>query len=64
MKELSHPVFGIDYPGTFQEFDDDWFSSENACLEYIARLRWASGFTCPSCGYNVKKPYLMDRACS
>jgi len=60
MEESSHPVSDVDYPGTFQEFDD-WFSSENACLEYITRLRWTSGFTCPSCGYNAKKPYLMGR---
>jgi len=61
MEESSHPVSDVDYPGTFQEFDD-WFSSENACLEYIARLRWATGFTGPSCGYNAKKPYLMGRS--
>jgi transposase-like protein len=60
MEESSHPVSGLDYPGTFQEFDD-WFNNENACLDYIVRLRWASGFTCPSCGYSAKKPYLMGR---
>jgi hypothetical protein len=44
MKEQRHPVSSIDYPGTFQEFDK-WFSSESACLEYIAKLRWPEGFT-------------------
>jgi len=60
MEEPRHPVSGIDYPGTFQEFDK-WFSSENACLDYIAKLRWPKGFSCPSCGINTDKPSLMER---
>ena len=60
MEEPRHPVSGIDYPGTFQEFDK-WFSSENACLDYIAKLRWPKGFICPSCGINTDKPSLMER---
>jgi len=44
MEEPRHPVSGIDYPGTFQEFDK-WFSSENAYLDYIAKLRWPMGVT-------------------
>ena len=43
MQESRHPIVGIDYPGTFEEFDE-WFSSEEACLEYVARLRWPDGF--------------------
>ena len=39
MGESKHPVSGTDYPRTFQEFDE-WFSSENACLDYIANVRW------------------------
>lgn len=60
MEEPRHPVSGIDYPGTFQEFDK-WFSSENACLDYIAKLRWPKGLICPSCGINTDKPSLMER---
>jgi transposase-like protein len=60
MEEPRHPVSGIDYPGTFQEFDK-WFSSENACLDYIAKLRWPKGFICPSCGINTDKASLMER---
>jgi hypothetical protein len=60
MEEPRHPVSGIDYPGTFQDFDK-WFASENACLEYIAKLRWPEGFTCPSCGEQTDKPSLMGR---
>ena len=60
MEESGHPVSGINYPGTFQDFDI-WFSSENACLEYIAKLRWPKGFICPGCGEEADKPSLMGR---
>jgi transposase-like protein len=60
MEEPRHPVSGIDYPGTFQEFDK-WFGCENSCLDYIAKLRWPKGFTCPSCGINTDKPSLTER---
>jgi transposase-like protein len=60
MEEPRHPISGIDYPGTFQEFDE-WFSSEEACLEYVAKLRWPNGFRCPGCGFNTDKPSLMGR---
>jgi transposase-like protein len=45
----SHPVGGIDYPRTIQEFDE-WFLSEEACASYLARVRWRGGFVCPACG--------------
>jgi len=60
MEEPRHPISGLDYPGTFQEFDD-WFSSEKSCLNYIAKLRWPKGFHCPSCGFKPEKPSLMGR---
>jgi hypothetical protein len=44
----SHPVAGIDYPETLQEFDD-WFATEQACLEYLQKIRWPNGFICPAC---------------
>ena len=44
-----HPVGGVDYPRTLQEFDR-WFPSEEACLDFIRRLRWPDGFHCPACG--------------
>lgn len=43
------PVLIQDYPRTWSEFLD-WFSSEDACLAYLERLRWPQGFVCPSCG--------------
>lgn len=60
MEERRQPIPGINYPRTFQEFDE-WFSSENACIDYVAKLRWPKGFSCPSCGFNTEKPSLMGR---
>ncbi len=54
-----HPVAGVDYPRTFQEFDT-WFGSETACREYIRRLRWPDGFVCPHCAA-VGEPWGMSR---
>ncbi len=52
----SHPIAGIDYPETLQEFDD-WFATEQACLDYLQELRWPDGFICPAC--NGKKAWHM-----
>ena len=60
MEEQIHPVSGVDYPGTFQDFEI-WFNSEKDCLEYIAKLRWPEGFICPNCGENTTKPSLTAR---
>ncbi len=51
----AHPVGGVDYPRTLQEFDE-WFSSENACLDYLSRVRWDGGFRCPGCGGTASWP--------
>jgi len=60
MEEKRHPVCGINYPGTFQEFDN-WFSTEDACLAYIVKLRWPQGFVCPACGTIAEIPSMMKR---
>ncbi len=60
MDNLRRPASGIDYPATFREFDD-WFSNEAACLDYIRRLRWPDGFTCPHCGFHSESPSFMTR---
>src|ERR1039458_1109396 len=62
-----HPVAGIGYPRTFQEFDA-WFGSETACREYIRRLRWPDGFVCPHCAamgepWEMSRSLLRCRAC-
>jgi hypothetical protein len=43
----SHPVAGIDYPETLQEIDD-WFATEQACIEYLQKIRWPDDFDCYS----------------
>ncbi len=35
-----------DYPQNLPEFEAR-FSSEEACREYLFRLRWPDGFRCP-----------------
>lgn len=61
MEKTEPPVVGTDYPGTFEEFDER-FHSEEACLDYITKLRWPDGFCCPTCGDLPDKPWLMQRA--
>ena len=39
------------YPGSLEAFDKR-FSTEVACLDYLANLRWPNGFVCPNCGSN------------
>ncbi|WP_137894719.1 IS1595 family transposase [Ramlibacter sp. 2FC] len=61
------PVAGKDYPRNWNEFLD-WFSSEDACLSYLEKLRWPQGFVCPSCGvlgepYRSSRARLMCRSC-
>jgi hypothetical protein len=56
-----HPVLRIYYPGTIHGFDK-WFSSEDACLEYIPKLRWPQGFICPGCDEKADQTSLMEQA--
>ena len=49
MAEKVHPVCGLDYPRTYQEFRA-WFPDDATCREYLARVRWPDGFACPGCG--------------
>lgn len=67
MADASAPQPGIDYPRTFQEFED-WFGSEAACRAYLRRLRWPDGFACPACGVadepaEMSRGLLRCRAC-
>ena len=61
-----HPVGGVDYPRTFQELQA-WFPDDQACLNYLARLRWPDGFVCPSCestrAWQTAKARWMCAAC-
>lgn len=38
----------MDYPGTWPSFEA-WFPDDDACREFLARLRWPDGFRCPGC---------------
>ncbi len=48
--QMVAPVAGKDYPQNWNEFLD-WFATEEACLAYLERLRWAGGFEtwCSAC---------------
>lgn len=61
------PVLGKDYPRTWSQFSD-WFATEEACLAYLERLRWPTGFVCPQCGTaahpgRASRSRLICRAC-
>ncbi|MEY4268201.1 MAG: hypothetical protein RIS90_2736 [Pseudomonadota bacterium] len=65
--QIVAPIPGKDYPQTWNEFLD-WFGTEDACLTYLERLRWANGFVCPKCGsvaeaYRASRTRLMCRDC-
>jgi transposase-like protein len=47
--EILRPIGGVDYPRTYQEFRA-WFPDDTACVEYLGKLRWPAGFSCPRCG--------------
>ena len=47
-----------EYPRTMQEFEEK-FASEQSCIDYLFRLRWADGFRCPRCGH--EKFWGMNR---
>lgn len=42
------PRARVDCSKTFGQFQD-WFCTDAACFEYLARLRWPEGFVCPKC---------------
>ena len=55
-----------DYPRTLQDLEDR-FESEEACREFLARLRWPQGFVCPTCdgieAWSTGRGLWMCRAC-
>ncbi len=48
-----------DYPTNVVEFERQ-FSTEEACLQYLAQLRWPEGYRCPRCQYH--KAWLTKRS--
>jgi hypothetical protein len=61
-----HPVAGRDYPGTWPELQR-WFPDDEACIAYLAKLRWPDGFVCPACGgreaWQIAGDRWMCRSC-
>jgi transposase-like protein len=55
-----------DYPRNLREFEAR-FATEEACREYLCRLRWPDGFRCPRCGagksWPVRGVWLQCAAC-
>ena len=60
------PQAGVDYPATWQAFEM-WFSDDDSCRAYLARLRWPEGFRCPMCGgdqaWQTTRGMWMCRSC-
>jgi hypothetical protein len=46
---VAHPRPGVDYPESWRE-PLGWLPDDAACLAYLERLRWPTGFVCPACG--------------
>jgi transposase-like protein len=55
-----------DYPRTVRELEQR-FSTEQACREYLAALRWPDGWCCPRCGrqrgWHVRRQLWRCRDC-
>lgn len=67
VEEERRPIPGVDYPRTLPEFEE-WFADEDACRQYLARVRWGAGFRCPSCGssrdpWETKRGLMHCRQC-
>ena len=59
METEKHPIPGVDYPRTMQEFDECFFN-EKACHEYLIGLRWPNGFICSHC-QSTNSPWITSR---
>ena len=55
-----------EYPRTLAGFET-WFGSEQACRDYLFRLRWPAGFRCPRCEgahfWPVRSVLMQCQAC-
>lgn len=61
------PRAGRDYPANWQAFEA-WFVDDDACRDYLVKLRWPDGFLCPSCGsgeaWETKRAMFMCSQCN
>lgn len=54
----------MDYPKNYQELVKR-LATQEACLDYIASIRWKDGFVCPECGGSqFWKSALLQRICA
>lgn len=64
---VEKPVAGVDYPSTYQQLLA-WFPDDEACVDYLAGLRWPDGFVCPACQgvefWRTGRGLWMCRVCS
>jgi hypothetical protein len=55
-----------EYPRNLSEFESQ-FATEQACRDYLFRLRWPEGFRCPNCGFDrfwlVRSVWMQCRSC-
>jgi transposase-like protein len=55
-----------EYPETIMEFRE-WFATEEACRDYLAKLRWPDGFVCSRCqstkGWTMQRRLYWCHAC-
>jgi len=55
-----------DYPRNVMELEKQ-FSTEEACKDYLFRLRWPNGFVCPRChaegNWKATRGRLMSSQC-
>ena len=49
-----------DYPRNIKEFESR-FNNQEACRDYLFRLRWPEGFRCPRCGAEKAWPFRSTR---
>jgi transposase-like protein len=49
-----------EFPRNLAEFER-WFATDEACREYLCRLRWPEGFRCPRCGHAKAWPVAKVR---
>lgn len=49
-----------EYPGTLLEFEH-WFRTEEACRDYMIKLRWPKGFRCSRCQSDKAWPHGLNR---
>ncbi len=61
-------LFGFDLRHETAAELHDWFPTEQACRDYLARLRWPAGVVCPDCKaaevWSMTPPFHRCARCS